>query len=133
MKRLIVFAALFALLAASPALACGDDKAKSEMAWKQVKPQMEKLDNGVRLVFASTDGAMIEHIKTAATSGKILSCEGQCPMKTKTIQRQVKVEDGRVILTATSELPEMASYLQKQATKLSDARKADAQTAAKRS
>jgi TusA-related sulfurtransferase len=129
MKRMIVFAALFALLAASPALACDGDKAKSEMAWKQVKPKMEKLDDGVRLTFASSDGAMIEKIEAAAKSGKILSCAGQCPMKVKTIKRNVKVKDGHVILTATSELPEMASYLQEQATKLAGARKAEAQTA----
>lgn len=118
MKRIVVLAALFALLAASPVLACGEGKADSQMAWKQVKPQVEKLDDGVRLTFASADGAVIEKIANAARSGKILGCESQCPMKVKTIQRHVKVDSGRVILTATTTNAEMADYLQKEAQKM---------------
>ena len=129
MKRMLVFAALIALLAATPALACDGAAAKSEMAWKQVKPQMEKLDDGVRLTFAHSDGAVIEKIAKAAKSGKILSCKGQCPMKVKTIQRNVKVKDGQVIFTATSELKEMASYLQKQASEMTGKRMAEAKAA----
>jgi hypothetical protein len=128
MKRMLVFAALLALLAATPALAC-DGASKSQMAWKQVKPQMEKLDDGVRLTFAHSDGAVIEKIAKAAKSGEILSCKGQCPMKVKTIKRNVKVKDGQVIFTATSELKEMASYLQKQASKMAGKQVAEAQAA----
>ena len=118
MKRIVVLAALFALLTASPVLACGEGKADTQMAWKQVKPQVEKLDDGVRLTFASADGTTIDKIANAARSGKILGCESQCPMKVKTIQRHVKVETGRVILTATTSNSEMADYLQQQAQKM---------------
>lgn len=137
MKRMIVFAALIALLAASPALAgagCGSDgKAKTQMAWEKVKPQVEKLDDGVRLTFVHSNGAVIEKIAKAAKSGKILSCKGQCPMKVKTIERDVKVKDGQVVLTATSKMKEMASYLQKQAKKMVGERVAEAQAASVRS
>ena len=128
MKRFLIIAILVVFALSAPVLACGNDagcakNANSEMAkgfcvkcaTKNVQKTITNLDNGVKILFATQDKTSAEQLfKTLQANQKdIVSCKGQCPIKSKGVERQVKMIDGGVLVTVTSPDAEMVQYLQK--------------------
>lgn len=133
MKRFLIIAALIAFAISTPVLACGGGcsahKANQTAAAKGfcikcathgVEKSVNNLDNGVEIHFAVADRAAAEKLYKAiqAHEKEVISCAGQCPVKAKGVERNVKLVKDGVVFVATSPDAEMAKYLQERAQKM---------------
>lgn len=133
MKRFLIVLTLIAFAAAAPILACGPnnggcDKHKAAktadkagehgFCLAKINKTVKNLDNGVEILFVTSDTKAADFIVSSVSDGKMLGCEGQCPIKAKGVKRVVKRTDKGVLLTATSPDAEMVEHLQQSAKKM---------------
>ncbi len=127
MKRILIVISLLAFVVAAPALACGGgcgDCTKGKTAktdafcLAKFEKSVKNIDNGVEILFVTADEKAAEHIIKAVRAGKVLGCQGQCPIKAKGVKREVRRTKKGVVIVATSPDAEMVKFLQKQAKKM---------------
>jgi TusA-related sulfurtransferase len=103
MKKLLAILTVTILTAGVAALACGEKAAVAgcPKSAESVERVVTMLDDGIRIMLASNDSAMVEQIQ--ATNGRCKSaCHGECPMSGEAVNRVVEKTDRGVVITATS-------------------------------
>ncbi len=133
MKRFLIVLTLIAFAAVAPVLACGtdcggcdkhkaaktaDNAGEHGFCMSKINKTVKNLDNGVEILFVTSDTKAADFIVSAVKDGKVLGCKGQCPIKAKGVKRDVKRTDKGVLLIATSPDAEMVEHLQESAKKM---------------
>ncbi len=115
MKRLgfaIALVALFGLVFAPSALACGKNAGGCPLADKNIEKKVENTKQGVRVTLAV--GCPTHAANLAKEIAAQEPCDGGCPLAAKGVTRTVKADGPNVVIELAAKDPAGVRALQKQ-------------------
>jgi TusA-related sulfurtransferase len=119
MKRLLTLSVLSLFVLGAPALACGGDKADTQMAKSAIHSEVSNLNNGVQIVLTATQPDVVKAVQKDAEKYLDGMCKSACPFKRDGVEHRVKKIEKGVVITATAQDAEMVEQLRAYAAKKS--------------